>query len=163
MIKIHNKILFVILLGGLLIRFFLFIHYLAEPGFFYDDDSYGYIRIAENLRLGNGFSWFDSPPFKPDGFRTPLYPLFLLGHRLIFGNYTSALVTQILLAVIIAYWIYLLAKNFMNRPSVGLIASAVFLFMPFSIMVSINFLTQTLFTFVLTTAVLIWLKFLKTS
>lgn len=159
----NGKIILAILLAGLAVRIFLFTHYLGKSDFFYDDDSYGYIQIAENIRLGNGFSWFSSPPFEPDGFRTPLYSLFLLGHRLLFGTYTAALVTQTILSVIIAFWIYLIAKDFLSRPGTGLAASTVFLFMPFSIMVSLNFLTQTVFTFTLTAAVLLWLKFLRNS
>lgn len=158
-----DKTILIILLAGLAVRFFLFAHFFKEPGFFYDDDSSGYIQIAENVRLGNGFSWYNASPFKPDGFRTPLYPLFLLSHRVIFGSYIPTLATQILLAAAIAYLTYVISRDFMNRPGIGLVAASIFLFTPFSVMVSINFLTQTLFTFVLTSAILMWLKFLKKS
>lgn len=156
----HKKTIFLIIAAGIIVRLFLFFYFLEENKFFYDDDSFGYIELAENMRLGNGFS---NPADKPDGFRTPLYPLFLLSHRIIFGSYLPALITQILLIGVTAYLIFIIAKDFMNRSDIGLIAAAAFLFSPFSLMVSLNFLTQTLFTVILTTAVLMWLKFLKTS
>jgi len=158
-----KKIIFLIITAGVVVRIFLFIHFLKEPQFFYDDDSYNYTQVAENLRLGNGFSWHKEAPFKPEGFRTPAYPLFLLGHRVVFGSYNSALITQILLIAITAYLIYVIARDFANRPKTGLLTAALVLFSPFSLMVSLNFLTQTLFTFILTLAVWTWLKFLKTS
>lgn len=158
-----NKILILIIVFGVVIRLLLFFHFLDTPNFFYDDDSAGYIQIAENVRLGHGFSLDSVPPFGPDPFRTPAYPLFLLFHRITLGSYYPALLTQILMVAAIAYMVYLIARDFLGRPVVGLISAALFLAAPFSIMVTLRFLTQTLFTFFLMLAVLFWLKYLKTA
>lgn len=92
----------------------------------------------------------------------PLVTLFLMTHRVIFGHYQSALVTQIFLVVATAYLIYLVAKE-LGWSRLGGWAAGIFLFMPFSVMVSIRYLTQPLFAFGLIAAAWLWLKFLKTD
>ncbi len=155
-----NYILVAILLAGLLVRLFLFFHFQNQPKFFYDDDSKGYVQLAENLRTGHGFSWDEKAPYEANSFRTPGYPAFLLTNRALFGDYRFALLAQIILVVLTAYLIFLLAKEWKTN-KLGYWAAAIFLFMPFSIMVSLRYLTQPLFTFLLTLAVWLWLKHLK--
>ncbi|HEY4484614.1 MAG TPA: glycosyltransferase family 39 protein [Candidatus Paceibacterota bacterium] len=157
-----NRSLIIILVAGLLVRLFLFFYFLNEPNFFWDDDSNTYIYTAENMLAGNGFSWDTHPPYRPDAFRTPGYPIFLLLHIVLFGNYYVALITQLLLGLGIAFFIFLLAKEY-GSPKTGYWAAAVFLAMPFSIMVNLRFLTQSLFAFTLIMAVWFWLKFLKSG
>src|SRR3989338_7862790 len=67
-----------------------------------------------------------------------------------------------LLGLGIAFFIFLLAKEY-GSPKTGYWAAAVFLAMPFSIMVNLRFLTQSLFAFTLIMAVWFWLKFLKSG
>lgn len=155
----RNHILLGILAAGFLVRLAFFISFLGTPERFYDDDSHGYVQIAENLRTGHGFSWDTQEPFKPNAFRTPGYPLFLLAHKLVFGSYESAIITQSFLVAAIALMMYRIAGR-LRRPGSGIVAAGIFLFMPFSIMVSLRFLTQPLFTFVLLLAVCHWIKFL---
>src|SRR3989344_9361057 len=95
-----NKLLFIILAGGLVLRLFLFFYFLDTPRFFWDDDSSSYINNAENTLLGNGFSRVNEPPYELDAFRTPGYPTFLLLHKIVFSDYRSALVTQSVLVAV---------------------------------------------------------------
>lgn len=162
MLKSSHKLLTIFLLAGVALRLFLFVHFADQPSFYLDDDSAGYIQLAENMREGRGFSWEAEEPYTPNSFRTPGYPFFLLLHRLIGGSYRYALITQIILAVATAYLIFLLARDG-GQVRWGGLAAAVFLFMPFSAMVSLRYLTQPLFTFGLVVTVWIWLKFLKTD
>lgn len=155
-----DRTLFAILAVGLAVRLFLFFYFLDTPKFFWDDDSSSYLNTAENTLLGNGFSRVDEPPYEPDAFRTPGYPIFLLLHKVIFGSYHLALITQSLLVIGIAWIIFLLAKDY-GSAKIGYWAAAVFLAMPFSIQVSLKFLTQSFFAFVLMLSVWFWLKFLK--
>ena len=155
-----NKIILVILVVGLAIRLGLFFYFLNTPEAFWDDDSNTYIYTAENMLLGNGFSWDTKPPYRPDAFRTPGYPIFLLFHEAVFGSYYIALITQSFLGIGIAFIIFLLAKQYASV-KIGYWASAIFLAMPFSIQVNLKFLTQSFFGFVLILAVWFWLKFLK--
>ena len=157
-----KKTIAIILSLGLIVRIALFFYLLDKPRAFIDDDSSTYLQSAENLRLGRGFSWEESPPYHPDAFRTPGYPVFLLLHRVVFGTYNSALITQSFLAVAIALIIFLLAREY-GKIRIGYAAAAVFLAMPFSLNVSLKFLTQTFFTFALMLAVFYWIRFLKTN
>ncbi len=50
---------------------------LAVPQPIRGTDAEQYLRLAENLRAGNGYSLWPSPPFEPDVYRSPGYPLFL--------------------------------------------------------------------------------------
>lgn len=153
----------IIILGvGLLTRLFLFVYFLDVPLAFWDDDTNTYLYTAENIRLGNGFTWDTEPPYMPDAFRTPGYPAFLLLNRVIFGNYETALIVQSLMVVGIALIVFLLAKD-LGYKNISYWAAAVFLAMPFSIQVSLKFLTQSLFAFVLIIAVWFWIKFLKSN
>ncbi len=157
-----SKTFLFILIIGFLLRIFLFFNFLDAPGFFLDDDSEGYLQLAENLRQGRGFSWEETEPFTPNSFRTPGYPLFLLFHRLVFSSYQAALVSQMILVIGVAFFLFLLARE-LGQPKIGQWAAAIFLFMPFSVMVSLRYLTQPLFIFGLMLAVWLWLKFLKTG
>ncbi|MDO8496744.1 MAG: glycosyltransferase family 39 protein [bacterium] len=155
-----NKILFIILLVGLMVRLFLFFYFLDTPRFFWDDDSSSYINNAENILLGNGFSRVDEPPYEPDAFRTPGYPTLLLLHKVVLGSYYAVLITQSLLVILIALMIFLLARDYGNTRT-GYWTAFIFLAMPFSIQVSLKFLTQSFFAFALMLSVWFWLKFLK--
>ncbi len=158
-----RKTLWFILIAGFLVKVFLWVYFLEHrPEFFIDDDSVGYLQLAENMRLGKGFSWQAGEPFEPNSFRTPGYPAFLAVARTAFGHYEAALIFQILLVTVTAGFIFLVAKEW-GRPKLGLGAAGIFLFMPFSVMVSLRYLTQPLFTFGLMGAVWLWLKFLKTD
>lgn len=155
-----KKILLIILLTGLVVRLFLFFYFLDQPKFFQDDDSSDYLGLAENLRLGYGFSWDQSPAHQINGHRTPAYPLFLLFHRWVFGGYGAALIGQSILVTLVGWLIFLIAKKYLRQPTLGLAAAAIFLFTPFSLNVSLKFLTQPFFTFVLVLGVWYWLQFL---
>lgn len=158
-----KKALLFILAAGFLVRIFLGVYFLDHrPEFFLDDDSAGYLQLAENMRLGRGFSWQAGEPFEPNSFRTPGYPAFLAAMRISFGHYEAALAVQILLVVATAGLMFLIAKEW-GRAKLGLWAAGIFLAMPFSVMVSLRYLTQPLFTFGLMLAVWLWLKFLKTD
>ena len=156
-----KKILFVILLCGLLVRFSL-IFFINNPRLFNDADSVEYLAIAENMRLGHGFSWDGSEPYRPNSFRTPIYPGFLFLSRILSGSYESALVIQSILVVLSAYFLFLIGKEYFSR-KIALWSTAIFLFVPFSLNVSVKFLTQSLFSFLLILSVWGWLKFLKTG
>lgn len=155
-----NKTLFFILMAGLTVRIVLFFIFFNDPKFFFDDDSGTYINPAENIILGHGFSQNIKPPYAPDAFRTPGYPVFLMFHKLIFGNYYSALITQSLLGLIVASIAFLLAKEYFSS-KIGYWTAAIFLVMPFSVQVNLKFLTQSFFAFILILAVWHWLRFLK--
>lgn len=146
---------------ALIIKLALFVGMLSiDPTFPYDDDSAGYIVLAENLREGHGFSWDTTEPYRPNSFRTPGYPVFLLVHKVVFGNYAAALATQILLVLATA-WLMLRIGARIGHERAGIVAAGVFLLMPFSLLATGRYLTQIVFTFLVTAATWCWLKYLK--
>lgn len=132
-----------------------------DPGFFFDDDSGGYVTIAENIATGHGFSAESTSPYLPNSFRTPGYPGFLAGVYAITGHFMPALVVQTGLALFIGWIIYRLGTRYANE-RVGLIAMTIFLVMPFSLLVSMRYLTQVLFTMSVMGAVWFFLSYLRT-
>jgi 4-amino-4-deoxy-L-arabinose transferase-like glycosyltransferase len=71
---------------------------LARFGF-YTGDSGGYLRIAANLANGNGFSGATQPPYDPEVFRPPMYPLFLAGLMRLGLDVYGIVVVQIVLYI----------------------------------------------------------------
>lgn len=157
----EKKILLIILSIGLLARIFLIFFFDDNVRLFNDADSAEYLALAENLRLGNGFTWDKTEPFYPNSFRTPIYPGFLFLARTIFGNYKSALLIQSILVVLSGYILYLIGKKFIDNRRIILGSVGIFMFTPFSLNVSVKFLTQSLFLFLLILAVWSWVSFLK--
>lgn len=150
-----------VFLFALIARFaVLFIFIEISPEFPIDNDSMGYISIAQNMQNGNGFAWDTGMPFTPDSFRTPAYPAFLYIHNLIFGSFIPALVTQIFLSLLIGLLMIKIADRYLKAPGVGIISAGIFFFMPFSLLVTERYLTQILYTVTVMGAAWYWLEYL---
>ena len=132
----------------------------ADPGFMVDNDSIGYLQLAENMEAGIGFAWDTGMPFTYDSFRTPAYPAFLYAHHIIFGSFVPAAVTQIILSLLIGLLIVKIADRYLRAPRAGIVAAALFFFMPFSLLVTERYLTQILYTAVVMCAAWFWLEYL---
>jgi 4-amino-4-deoxy-L-arabinose transferase-like glycosyltransferase len=134
----------------------------ADPGFFYDDDSSGYVQLAMNIEDGHGFSTEATAPYLPNSFRTPGYPYFLTAIHMVTGNFESALIVQILLTIGIAWLIIAIGRKYISE-TVGFVAATIFLFMPFSLLVAMRYLTQVSFTATLMLALWSFLIYLKNN
>jgi len=132
----------------------------TDPYFTMDNDSHGYVSLAENLVAGNGFAWDTAMPWTPDSFRTPAYPLYLAGSLTVFGSFVPALIGQVFLSLLLGYLMLLIADRYL-KIEVGIVAVAVFFLMPFSVLVTVRYLTQILFTTFLMLAVWFWLEYLS--
>ena len=159
----NNRILLIILISGLLARLFLIVFFQDHQLLFYDADSHEYMALAENMRLGHGFSWDRVEPYHPNSFRTPIYSGFIFLARYLFGYYEAALIIQAILVFLSGYLLYLIGMECFKNKKIALWSMGIFLFMPFSLNVSIKFLTQTLFMFLLILVVWSWIKFLKSQ
>ena len=163
--RIGNKTstwLFTFLVAGFIIRVILLGLYGGDVQFTNDDDSKEYLILASNMEAGRGFSQSSTEPFMPDSFRTPGYPFFILISKLVLGSFKAALVLQALLVSLTAFFVYKIG-SILKKDKTGLIAAVIFLFMPFSLLVSVRFLTQVPFTFLLVSAVYCWLRFLNSG
>lgn len=155
------RILVIIFACALIARIAILVVFVqTDPNFIVDNDSVGYLSLAENIGSGNGFSWDTGMPFTPDSFRTPAYPFFLYLHHLVLGSYVPALVTQILLSLLIGLLTLKIADRYFSIRT-GVVAAAVFFFMPFSLLVTDRYLTQVCYTVAVMGAVWFWLEYLE--
>lgn len=120
-------------------------------------DSREFFTIAENLVEHGAFSDALDGSLAPNTWRTPGYPLFLAGVRLLFGNSpTAAILAQQLLGVLSAVLLFCIARRFMTDQRAILVA-LIFLVEPYHLFYSCWLLSATLFVFVLLAAWRVWL------
>jgi hypothetical protein len=114
-------------------------------------DSPGYIGPALNLIRGEGFI--------NDGYRTPVYPLFIAFFYWLFGERSLPIIfAQILLSTLTVYMTYLIGKILLTD-AVGLLAAFFMAISIESITHAIFLLTETLFTFLFIGSILAYLTF----
>lgn len=154
------KRVFFLLLAGLALRLVLLGIFYDHERIIYDDDSNSYLPLAENIRLHHVFSVEKVAPLLPDAIRTPAVPVFFMVHRAVFGSYLPALVTQSIIIVLAAYGVYLIGRR-LGRERAALVAMVLMLITPFSLLVSIRFLSQPLFVFFLVFATYFWIRYLQ--
>ncbi len=106
----------------------------------YFPDSFRYYGIGVDLAEGRGYN---------SAFTAPLYPLFLSGVHLLFGDsYLIVRIIQALIGTASVFLIYLLGREVFSG-KVGLIAAFLSAFYPFFIFFTGLLLTETLFIFLL--------------
>jgi hypothetical protein len=144
--------LLVLFFAALSLRLIFWVFVLPHPERAFDIDSVLYARLGETL-LGSGTF--------PNILRTPGYPVFLAALYAVFGKVPHAvLAVQCVIdsgtAVIAAMLFY---RLFQNR-RYSLVTGVIYSVNPFSIFYANMVLTETLFTFVLLTAVYQFFLFL---
>ncbi|MCH8053242.1 MAG: glycosyltransferase family 39 protein [Planctomycetes bacterium] len=116
-------------------------------------DGREYYQLAMNLAHHGRFSQSESPPFDPDTWRTPGYPLFLAIHMLIFGDSPrSVIVVQQLLNLVNTLLLAFMAMKYMSTRR-ALLVGLLFVFEPYHHFYSLWLMPTTLFVTVL---LLIW-------
>ena len=118
-------------------------------------DAEKYVTIAENLINHGAYSTEKTPPFHPDTFISPGYPLFLASILKLTPDFVFAYVTiqrvQALLSAITAVIVLLIALEFL--PLWGAFLVGCFMVnSPHAVIMSGYLLTETLFTFLLYSA-----------
>lgn len=119
-------------------------------------DSGEYYQIARNL-VGHGvFSQSPEPPYRPDTWRTPGYPLFLAAIMLLGGGTPAALiVVQQLLSVANVLLLFGIARQHMSDRRAA-IAAVLFLAEPFHLFYGLWLMATTLFVTLLLLAWHAW-------
>jgi hypothetical protein len=112
-----------------------------------------FYAIAKNLVEHAAFSQSAEPPFKPDTWRTPGYPLFLATAMLLFGKspVTLVLVQQALSALNVLL-VFRLARGWMSDARAAL-AAVLFLLEPYHLFYSLWLLST---TWLVTVVLLTW-------
>jgi len=116
-------------------------------------DGREYYQLAMNLAHHGSFSQSESPPFDPDTWRTPGYPLFLALHLLIgIDSSLELVVVQQLLNLINTLLLAFMAQKYMS-PRRALLVGLLFVLEPYHHFYSLWLMPATLFVTVL---LLIW-------
>ncbi len=100
-------------------------------------DSKGYLRIAENLALGNGMSESEVAPFFPNARFPPLYLLLLGASLFVFDSVIPLIILQLILASFLPLAVYGIGSVFTNKQNVLWGASLLTAFEPLMIIFSI--------------------------
>ena len=119
------------------------------PGFF-EVDSHGYWKIADNLLKSQTFSLSETAPLHADHSRTPLYPLFLAGIRALGLKATGIILIQIMFSAITCIVVIMLAERLTSNPFIGYVSGLLCALDIPSISLANLLLTETLFTLLLT-------------
>lgn len=107
----------------------------------------GYYDISQNIIAGNGYSVAHEAPYVPSSFRTPLTSYFIVISYFIFGSYFAAIILHIILGSIVPLLGMRLARFITDIRGIS-IAVGIFLALePVGALLSIMFLSETLFTF----------------
>lgn len=149
---IKKKYLLYIFLFSFSIRL-IFLFFIANhPERAFDIDSLRYIQLAVSL--------LDSHTF-PSIVRTPVYPFFIATVYSVFGKFPQAvLIVQYFLDSLTAIFIVSIFLRIFKNLNYSYIAGVIYTINPFAIFYSNMILTETLFTFILTLSVYLFILFL---
>ena len=114
----------------------------------------GYTVIAENVIAGHGFSNSGGPPYTPNSFRMPLQPYFLaVAHALPGGWWAALALTLAIGRLLPLFGMYITEQLFQHR-RLAVAAGILLALEPVSILFSVLFYSETLFTLFLLSSVL---------
>ncbi len=152
--------LLIILLVALALRAGLLAAGWQQPGRFFRPDSADYDALARSLAERGEFS--RTPTGPAELFRTPGYPLFLAGVYAV-SQYSvhAAIAVQILMDVVLCGLVYLLGTRLFDR-RVGLWAAGLQAVSTAAIVSSVQILSDSLFAFLLTAAILLLVRHFRT-
>jgi 4-amino-4-deoxy-L-arabinose transferase-like glycosyltransferase len=114
------------------------------PVLFMDSDSWGYHRLASNLLAGNGYSWDTQPPYMPNLYRPPGFPVILTGIYALTGpSVPAAIVVQAAVSTLTVLLTFFLMRALTGQPGLALVAAATLALDPVAIQYSNLLLTET--------------------
>jgi hypothetical protein len=124
-------------------------------------DAWGYRQLALNVVQGNGFSLRQAAPFLPDSVRTPLYPIFLLVIRRLFGpSLRAATIVQAFIDGCTTLLVWWLATQLGGRRA-GRVAALLYALNPTQIRYVNELLTETLLSFLLALCVCALVRYVQ--
>jgi len=123
-------------------------------------DSPEYLRLAANLVHTHVFSQDSVPPFRPDIFRTPVYPLLLAMPMAVFGkSLVWPLLLQILISLAAVWLTGRLGLELGLAPASASLAALLVALSPNLVFLSTKLVTETLFTLLLVATILLLNRF----
>lgn len=126
--------------------------------FWFGGDSNDYVAIAKNLRFHHAFAFSDeNGQLILTAFRPLLYPLLVSLTDGTIGDFRGLLLFQCFLGAATVVLTYLLAREICSRTT-AIIAGLLLTFAPLTVHFTATVLGESLFTFVVITAVFLWRK-----
>jgi 4-amino-4-deoxy-L-arabinose transferase-like glycosyltransferase len=138
----------IVILCALALRLGIIAPLIAQPQRAYTPDSFGYVRLAHNLRTHQVFSFSEQWPFEPTALRTPVYPLFLMYLLLPGRSEAYALLAQALLGVITVALVYCYTARLSKNNRAAFVAGLFAACEPASVASSGYLLTEPVFTII---------------
>lgn len=159
-----QTLIFLVLAVALVCRLALFLGIMyADPDGFFRGDSGVYWQISENIIHHVTFSQDQSPPFEPAHQVTPLYPFFLAGLKIIGNGVPGIILVQILLSTACCALVILLSYRLIGEWTPGILAGSFLALDIPSIAHANTILTETFFTFLLLSSVILLVIHLQTK
>lgn len=122
-----------------------------------NEDSGQYVALAHSLLAGRGFVREVAPPFSPEYWRTPGYPIFLAIFFAVYDKLWFAVLFQIVISSLSVVLLFRLGKSFL--PGRWAVLPAVLMAIePATLYWSVELVTETLFTFILLAGINFLLK-----
>jgi hypothetical protein len=144
---------------GLLWRLALAAHIYAafRPGTPTAGDADLYLKLAENLLAGHGYTMDSTPPHDPFVFRPPSYPFFLAGLLgLSGGSHAAAVTVQVLLDLATGFLLFFLARRLWpSRPRLPLLVFGLWATCPAVGSLAGRLVAEVLATFLITGGILL--------
>ncbi|MBI4981625.1 MAG: glycosyltransferase family 39 protein [Candidatus Omnitrophica bacterium] len=147
-----GKSLFIIFIAALVVRL-LFLLSPVETG-----DSDEYRTYGENLVNYHIFSFSENNPKVPSTFRTPVYPFFIAVFYWLFGiNDMPVFIVQCIISALTCLLVYFIALDLFDK-RIAFGSGLICALHPFLSWTATTLMTETLFTFIFTGAVLLFVK-----
>lgn len=123
----------------------------------------GYYDIAQNIVAGHGYSTATGTPYTPTAYRTPVTSYFIALAYFIFGSYFVAIFIHIVLGSIIPLLGMRIARFITDVRGIGIAVGIFLAFEPVGALLSIQFLSETLFTFLFLLSLLYLFQYWKSK
>jgi 4-amino-4-deoxy-L-arabinose transferase-like glycosyltransferase len=123
-------------------------------------DGNQYVQLGENLWSKGVYSREDSPPYRPDANRTPIYPVVAGGMNRLFRSIWPLYTLQIALEIITSVLVYSAATLIFSR-NIGFIAGIIYALDLMLAMLNFQVLSETLFSFLSTFSIFLWVRTLQ--
>ena len=125
-------------------------------------DAVEYVTIAQNMIHHHAYSLAQEPPYLPNGYRSPLYPLLLIVMGVPWGFFTPTIILQQVLALLLIVWVFDFVRKEMGEKS-AYVAALFVAFEPGMLFWPQQLLTEFLHLFVMFFSVIRFYSYLKTN
>jgi 4-amino-4-deoxy-L-arabinose transferase-like glycosyltransferase len=162
--KNNLKTKLIIFLVAMTVAMSLFAYFYATSGakffnpFLQGTDQAEYGRVAVNLAEKGIFSLSKTAPYVPDPSRTPVYPLFLAFTFLLTKSFILATLITIILGALTAVIVFDIAMSLFGSRRLAIASGVIFAFLPYRIYISNLIMADTLFAFLFSLVILLFVK-----